>query len=518
MFLSIPTAESRVLSANLKAVILLIVALFAFIGSDRYFTFLEDETAIVNAARQPAAQTLALFWVGQGQHEHPPLSDVLLHFWLPIGRSAAWLLRLPSVLFYLTGLLILALSAKQLAGTSAFTSMLWLGSLWPFAFHFGRMTGWYSFCFFLAAAMTLSYVRYLEKSNWKRLAIFISTAGLMVYSNYYGWALICCFALDVYLRKRKEALNFTLCTFGILVSAYVPIWAVFFREIANGTHISNMSLVSTILTSVYCLYSMFVSESVAPWFWFLSIPACFAILLSVVATVALLSKQNRVFVVYFALLFGGMATIGIIGTKRLLFISSWLLLSFSIALANQKMKGVRTALVVSLVFLAAVGWTGILARRWYAAPHFIEPWAEISEEAAISLQSGEVVVSNSPPFFFYANYALRRHGMLKGSFSPGWVEDPRIISVAQWFSSDLSNLSTVLFVNGINTSSLEETNRVESWLRSNCVLVSVRQLVPDSGSVLKTRFFKGFGQRRFRIGLERYGCPIPAKASPQFVR
>jgi hypothetical protein len=418
MFLSVPTAESRVLSAYLKAVLLLIVALLAFIGSDRYFTFLEDETAIVNAARQPAAQTLGLFWAGQGQHEHPPLSDVLLHFWLPIGRSAAWLLRLPSVLLYLTGLLILALSAKQLAGTSAFTSMLCLGSLWPFAFHFGRMTGWYSFCFFLAAAMTLSYVHYLEKSNWKRLAIFISTAGLMVYSNYYGWALICCFALDVYLRKRKEAVKFTLCTFGILVSAYTPMWAVFFRELANGTRISNgPPLVSMILNSAYCLYSLFVSESVAPWFWLLSIPACFAILLSVIATVALLSKQNRAFVVYFALLFGGMATIGIIGTKRLLFISTWLLLSFSIAIANQKMKGVRTVLVVSLVFLSAVGWIGILARRWYAAPHFIEPWAEIAEEAAVSLESGEVVVSNSPPFFFYANYALHRRGMLKGSFS-----------------------------------------------------------------------------------------------------
>jgi hypothetical protein len=341
----------------------------------------------------------------------------------------------------------------------------------------------------------------------------------MVYSNYYGWALICCFALDVYLRKRKEAVKFTLCTFGILVSAYTPMWAVFFRELANGTRISNgPPLVSMILNSAYCLYSLFVSESVAPWFWLLSIPACFAILLSVIATVALLSKQNRAFVVYFALLFGGMATIGIIGTKRLLFISTWLLLSFSIAIANQKMKGVRTVLVVSLVFLSAVGWIGILARRWYAAPHFIEPWAEIAEEAAVSLESGEVVVSNSPPFFFYANYALHRRGMLKGSFSPGWVEDPRIVSVARWSGFDLSNPSTVLFVNGINTSSLEETDRVESWLRSNCVLVSVRQLVPDSGSLLKARFFKAFGQRRFRIELERYGCPIPATASPQLVR
>jgi hypothetical protein len=423
--------------------------------------------------------------------------------------------------FYLAGLFLLALSAQILAGNSAFTSLLYVGSLWPFAFHFARMTGWYSFCFFLAAAMTLSYLRYLEKSSWARLAIFVSTAGLMVYSNYYGWALVSCFALDVCLRKRKQALKFILCTFGILVFAYTPIWTVFLKEISSGTHISSgPSLVSTILNSLYCFYSLLVSESVAPWFWLLSLPASFAILASVVATVALLAKQDRAFMVYFALLFTGMAALGIINTKRLLFISGWLLLSFSLALANQKSKGVRTLLVLSLVFLAAVGWTGIFARRWYAAPHFIEPWAAISEEAVKGLEQGEeeVVVSNSPSFFFYANYALHRRGTLKVPFAPGWVEDPRIVEVDRWFRFDLPHRSTVLFVNGVSTSALAETDRVESWLRSNCVLLSARQLVPDSGYAMKTRFFQGYGQRRFRIELERYECPPLAMPSPQPVR
>src|ERR1039457_4372265 len=101
------TADSRLIrtrSRNLKALLILGVALSVFIGSDAHFTFVEDETTIVNAARQPATQTLALFWAGRGQHEHPPLSDLLLHFWLPIGGSAPWFLRLPFVVFYLTGL------------------------------------------------------------------------------------------------------------------------------------------------------------------------------------------------------------------------------------------------------------------------------------------------------------------------------------------------------------------------------------------------------------------------------
>jgi hypothetical protein len=499
------------MGVSVRAAAILAVTLFAFLASDKYFTFLEDETKIVDAARQPPSQTLGLFWAGQGQHEHPPLSDILLHYWLPMGKYGPWLLRLPSVLFYLAGLLLLALAAKQLAGTSAFASMLWAGSLWPFAFHFARMTGWYAFCFFLAAAMTLSYLRYLERPDWKRLALFIAAAALMVYSNYYGWALAACFALDVCIARRKQASKFIFCTFGILISAYTPMWTVFFRQLASGAQVSGgPPLASKILNSIYCFYSLFVSESVAPWFWFLSVPACLAILSIAVSTAMLLSKRNRAFAGYFALLFGGMAAIGILNTKRLLFLSAWLLLPVSIALANREKKAVRTVLAASLALVAAVGWLGILSRGWYAAPHFIEPWAQIADEAAVSAEHGGVVVSNSPSFLFYANYALHSHGMLKGPFSPGWVEDPRIVPVAQWSGLDLSKPSTVLFVNGVNIDFPEETSRVQSWLRAHCVLVSMRQLVPDSGWPLKARFFKGAGQRQYRIELSRYKCPSAA--------
>jgi hypothetical protein len=507
---AVPTAKSGGCYASnrrLPALLVVAVALVAFLGSDAYFSFLDDETFIVNAARQPAAQTLALFMSGEGQHEHPPLSDLLLHFWLPIGGSAPWLLRLPSVLLYLTGLLLLALSAQILAGTSGFNATLYVGALWPFAFHFARMTGWYSFCFFLSAAMTLAYFRYLEKSSSGRLAVFVAASGLMVYSNYYGWALIGCFALDICVGKRKAALKFILCAFGIVGVAYMPMWAVFHRELFSHVHIGDgPPLASNVLNAVYCFYSLLVSESVAPWFWPLSAPAALAVLLSVVATVALLSRRNRAFMLYFALLFAGMAATGALATKRLLFISNWLLLSFSLALANRHRKRLRRALALSLLVVFLVGWAGTFARRWYAAPRFIEPWDEIADEAAIAVEHGQQVVGNSPSFLFYANYALRRHGLLRGPFSPGWIEDPRVAAVPDFTPP---KVPAVLFVNGVNVDWGEDTELAETWLRSNCSLVSVRRLIPDSGYALKAQLFKGFGQRQYRIELERYGCGRP---------
>jgi hypothetical protein len=193
-----------------------------------------------------------------------------------------------------------------------------------------------------------------------------------------------------------------------------------------------------------------------------------------------------------------MSILGIIGTKRLLFISAWLLLSFAIALANRDMKRARTVLALSLAFVAAAGWAGIFARKYYAAPHFIEPWAEVAEEAATSVARGEFVIDNSPAFRFYVNYSLRNRGT-------------RIIGVEQWPDLRLPDSSTILFVRGADFSFRGQTEQVEAWLRSNCATVSVRELVPDSGYWLKSRFFTASGQPRFRISLERYYCSTGAK-------
>src|ERR1044071_9142625 len=84
-----------------RGALLLIITFVALIVTDPYFTLIHDEVVI--AAQVPIADTLQDFINGAGQHEHPPLSDVLLHFWLPVAGSSPVLLRLPSVLFFLDG-------------------------------------------------------------------------------------------------------------------------------------------------------------------------------------------------------------------------------------------------------------------------------------------------------------------------------------------------------------------------------------------------------------------------------
>ena len=139
---------------------LLAVLLAAFCFSDRYFSILEDEVSIATVAHTAPGDTIGLFLSGQGQHEHPPLSDLLLHHWLPVGDRSPMLLRLPFVVCYLGGLLLTALAAGRLGGNAAFRAALGVGALWPFGFHFGRLCGWYAVTFLLVAH-NLATVRYL---------------------------------------------------------------------------------------------------------------------------------------------------------------------------------------------------------------------------------------------------------------------------------------------------------------------------------------------------------------------
>ena len=523
-------------ATRVAAALMLLIALATFIGTDRWLGPLDDETEFVTFARQSLSETFDDYWQRSGQPEHPPLGNVLLHLWLPIGGAAQWSLRLPSMLLYLGGLLVFAFAARRIASTTghadsapdannagnagmgdagdaanaAFLTLLGLGVAWPFGFHFGRVAEWYSLAFFLVGAMTLSYLRFLEKGSAGRLAAFVLPAILLVYTTYYGWAIVGCLVLDLALvRGRREAGKLLLVTLGAMALAYIPLWRTFVQQVLHGSEIvttSDASLPSRVLNASYAFYALFVSESVAPWFAWVSAPTGIAILASIALAASLAPPAGRRSVLWFAALFAGMVVIGIVNTKRLLSISGWLLLPLALALAGAGFPARRRALAVLLASIALVGWGGVVARSYYAALHFVEPWPALADQGARTVAVGGVVVTNSDPLRFSLNYSLLAAGLVPRDAVPGWVDHPSVIDVSGWRPAAVAGKNSVLFVRGVNTNLIDATDRAGQWLADSCVKLAERELVADSGYEFKRRHFPNAGQLPFRISVREYDC------------
>ena len=198
--------------------------------------------------------------------------------------------------------------------------------------------------------------------------------------------------------------------------------------------------------------------------------------------------KTALFAIYFAIAFGGLVLTGKIESKRLLFISGWLIIPLGAALATR-----ARLLAVCLAAVAMVGWAGIFTRQWYAAPHLIEPWSEVATYAVQSVRRhGDLIVSNSPSFRFYLDYLLMP------------AEKARVFNVTQWLRATPSPPLTVLFVEGVSQNQNLQTVQLEAKLRSECALLESEHLVPDSGSDLKLRFFPQFREPPFRISISRF--------------
>src|SRR5262245_44229174 len=73
---------------RLATALLLVVYGGFLVATESRLTVFEDEASIIFlAASQTPGQTIGTFLRGSGQHEHPPLYDLLLHVWLQVTNG-----------------------------------------------------------------------------------------------------------------------------------------------------------------------------------------------------------------------------------------------------------------------------------------------------------------------------------------------------------------------------------------------------------------------------------------------
>jgi len=510
----------------------------ALFYTNRWFTLIDDETSSISAAAQNVTTILGAARSTVG-NAHPPVYELLMHVWLQITGGAFDWLRAPAIVFFVLGLWLLSRVARQLSGEESGNALVWLGALWPFGFQAGRLAGPSTFAFLLIAALTWQYFRATRanrprpESDW---IIFCVLSLALLYTSDLAWALLILLAIDYSWRlpatnapeterlEKKGKIKTILVTTAVLAIGFAPRWPVFIRELDSHL-VLPYSLRLLFLNAAYNFYVLFVSHSMAPWFWRFSIPAVIGVAALLVLVFAVIRGEARRFLIFSLSLFALMALTGILQPKWLLLVGPWLLLPIGIALGTTEKWQWRIPMALALATVAAMGWYGALNRRYYADQRFLEPWSTVAQDGADTLRSGSGVISNDNAFFFYLTYTLKpSQSNSRWHFTgalPRQVQYPSVWDPEQWEAAGHPTPATVLWIRGSSPpDELAAMNDVGEKLSAQCGDRITRYLVRDTGYAWKQRFVPNFSGPAWRIEIRQYLCqqsaapPSAPKAAP----
>jgi hypothetical protein len=507
-------ARPRKSNAVAQQIIPLLLLGIGLVSTNNSVTFLNDEATTLGAAANPLRTLIAQSVHGTADAGFHPLFDSMLHFWLLATGGNFDYLRLPSVLFFLAGLLLLGRAARRFTPGSTGVAVIWLGVLWPSSFHLGRLAAWYSFSFFLVSALTLSYLEYLEDLTNERGAVLLIFCVALIWTTYWGWVILACLVVDQFVRslaKETTAKPTALVIAAVFVSVcsipFLPVLRSSIADMMNPHPGARAILANAGLN----LFSFFVSISVAPWYWRLSIPIGVVMVACVVLGAWWLPRAARRFLVYAACLLALMAFTGALQAGDLLVLAPWVLLPFGIAVETLKPRWATFALAAAFLGIGAAGWYGIYAKRFYSDLQFIEPWQEIAADAAVKIANGATLISDQPAFLFYLTYDLRAprengpwrfEGLL-----PNAVKHPQVVSPEGWLTAQHPGGGKIVLVRSAREPGDDApVDQAARELDASCGSISSRLRVRDEGYALKHRFLPQLHAPLWRIEIREYDC------------
>jgi Dolichyl-phosphate-mannose-protein mannosyltransferase len=497
--------------------------------TNRWFTLTNSETSGLSAAAQNVTTILAAARSSAG-NANPPIYELLLHAWLWVTGGAFDWLRAPAIVCFVLGLWLLSRVARQLDGEESGNALVWLGTLWPFGFHAGRLAGPDSFLFLLIAAVTWQYFRCIllgRSSDW---IAFCVLALALVYTNDFAWAFLFLLGINYWWRVSKNeapenqqlekvpGTKAILLTTAILAIGFAPRWPVVIRELHSHLVLPS-SLRFLFLNAAYNFYVLFVSQSMAPWFWRFSVPAALGIIVLLAFVYAGIRGEARRFLTFSVLLFVVMMLSGILQTERLPLLGPWFLLPMAIALGTIEKWQWRIPMAIALATVAAMGWYGALNRRYYADSRFFEPWNTVAQDAADALRSGSGVISNDNAFFFYLTYAVKpsqpnASWRFTGAL-PRRVQYPSVWDPQQWEEAGRPSRASVLWIHGSSApDELTAMGNAGEKLSSLCGDRITRYLTRDPAYAWKQRFVPNFSGPAWRIEIRQYFCGQSTAPAP----
>ena len=505
--------------SRLATLAIVVVYAIAMVCTNTHFTILDDESTIITVANHPILPTLKLFLLGSGQHEHPPFSDILLHLWLLATNYSFFSLRIFANIFFIAAVLFIAYSAAKLAGVRAYWTTLVMGLVWPFAFQYGRITGWYCVAMFLVSLLTWIYLKLLEDKGYGPWACFVFVSILLLWCNYFGVAILLLLLLDFILFHRALAIKnikLLLLSAVFIALSFMPLIVIVLKNVSD--HALGIAFTlgwkSAIADIGYPVFSIFGSVAVAPWFLPMSIPIFVA---TIVLFVSIWFSPGRRWFVYYILSMILLFLSGHLDVKQVLFLFPWLFLAIGLAACAEKSSYPKQA-SGAIIVLVVTGWIGILSGNHYATTNLYEPWSGVAQVVAGDARRGATVISENQPFLFYLNYQL---GIEADSQSAPWPylgqslyqsHGYRILQPDDWQQMAESLRGKVVVVNGSGImDQVQWTIALDARLSQRCKVLGEYKASPDPSLLLKREFAKDIPTLTYRVDVTWFDCANPSR-------
>lgn len=497
---------------------LAIMAIYAavMVSTNTRFTILDDESDSIAIAGRPVVSALQPFFSGVGFHElHPPEAELLMHLWLVATHYSFFMLRVFANIFFIAAVFFISKSAEKTAGKPAYWATLLIGFVWPFAFQYGRITGWYCLSMFLLSWVTWTYLAIIEDRGYRPWVAFGIASVLLVWSNYFGFAFLVLLLIDFLVFQRDLALKRVrplLIVMAVIATAFLPLLRVALQDVATyvAPAASRMDWKNEIAVAGYPSFAIFGSAAIAPWFLPLSLPVFLSVL---VLFAAIWFSRGRRWLVYFVLSMAMLDITGNINIKRVPFMLPWLFLAVGTAVSSRASRYPRLALSAITVIVVS-GWIGIMSGKHYATANLYEPWGKVAEVVAQDARSGETIVSVNPPFFLYLDYQLGLESDTEAADAAYLGEDLyrshgyTILQPDYWQTWAGNLRGKVVLVNGSGVlEQVEEQTALNDALRLRCKVQGEYHAAPDPAALWKAQFVKDAPTFAYRTNVIWYDCP-----------
>lgn len=181
--------------------------------------------------------SLKIIFLSHGADFHPPLSYVLMHFWIIFGTSEIWL-RLLSVIFgILTIWVIYKFSTDVFNKKVGILSALFL-SIAPYHIYYSQEARMYSEATFFAALSMYYFYKSIQKGKFIDSLVYVLSSVALIYTHYDGFFLIFSQLVYILIFKRNLMIRFLKRVIFIII-IWLPWLPQFLLQLKNGSNIDE---------------------------------------------------------------------------------------------------------------------------------------------------------------------------------------------------------------------------------------------------------------------------------------